>query len=107
MHWLVRVKCPWLTATDRGNSWCVARTWHSAGARSHLITGSHRRRSVGVGVLLCAGFFRVEPWYHDWTELFKTAGGAPGGRTLNQRIKRSTLVRSARLTCNDATSLLP
>src|SRR5215469_18500630 len=31
----------------------------------------------------------------------QVAGGAPGGRTLNQRIKRSTLVRSARLACND------
>jgi hypothetical protein len=29
-------------------------------------------------------------------------GGAPGGRTLNQRIKRSTLVRDMRLTSNDA-----
>ena len=36
-------------------------------------------------------------------ETNKSAGGAPGGRTLNQRIKRSTLGRNARLASNDAT----
>ena len=34
-------------------------------------------------------------------EVVHKLGGAPGGRTLNQRIKRSTLARNTRLACND------
>jgi hypothetical protein len=43
-----------------------------------------------------------EPVHGPTRRYLETAGGAPGGRTLNQRIKRSTLSRNVCLTCTNA-----
>src|SRR5580658_874192 len=72
-----------------------AHLWHATTARQLLHV---------IGRTKAAGYEAAVSSVHEPTrETIKTAGGAPGGRTLNTRIKSCPAPRCDRSTCTDST----